>query len=467
MDLHINLSKRGHLGDEIYRQLRAQIIDGRLPAGTRLPSSRELAERLEVSRNIVIAAFDRLVAEGFAEGRVGAGTYIAEVAARISRRAPNRQALVARAPWRVLTVDARPTVEAQYDFRLGSPDPTLFPWDAWRSLVARQLHAKRHRHFADSAGDPALRAAIARHIGASRSVVAGAEDIVITNGAQQALDLVARVLSEPGMTVAIEEPGYPDARIIFELAGAKVVGVPVDREGLDVTKLPPETRLVYVTPSHQFPLGVAMSLPRRTALLAWAEQHRAAIVEDDYDSEFRFDGRPLEPLQSLDRAGRVLYIGTFSKVLQPTLRIGFIVAPASVAPALVTAKRITDSYGPPELQRALAELIDDGAFARHLRKLIRVYRERRDTLVGLIEKHLPLDLWPAQAGLHVAGHFRDRKVDMVKLQRDALAANVAVHTFAPYYQGKPKSGLAFGYGVIDVKKMPEAIRRLAHLLSAR
>lgn len=466
MDLHITLTRRGQLGDEIYGQLRTQIVDGRLPGGTRLPSSRELADRLEVSRNIVITAFDRLIAEGFATTRVGAGTFVAEVASGLARRAPQGHELAPRAIWRDHIVTQTPRTDVTYDLRIGAPDPQLFPWDTWRGLVAKQLRGRRRRFHADPAGAPVLRSAIARHVGASRSIVAGADDLVVTSGAQQALDLVARVLVEPGATVAIEEPGYAEARTIFQLAGARVVPVPVDREGIDVARIPDEARLVYVTPSHQFPLGVAMSLQRRLALLAWAAQHRAAIVEDDYDSEFRFAGRPLEPLQSLDRAGRVLYVGTFSKVLLPTLRLGFVVAPASVIPALTAAKRLTDSYGPPELQHALAEMIDDGTFARHLRKLIRIYRDRRDVLVAAVEAQLGdrVEILPAQAGLHFAAHLRDRRSDVLAIQRRALAAGVAIHTLAPYYLRKARPGLAFGYGMLEAKQVGEAIRRLATVI---
>src|SRR5262249_52248689 len=216
----------------------------------------------------------------------------------------------------------------------------------------------------------------------------GADDVLVTSGAQQAFDLVARVLVEPGATVAVEEPGYPAAHAAFRAAGASVVPVRVDGQGLDVAALPTDARLVYVTPSHQFPLGTVMSLGRRQALLAFCQKRGAAIVEDDYDSEFRFDGRPLEPLQSLDRNGRVVYVGSFSKVLLPTLRLGFVVAPASLMPGLRAAKRVADSHGSTEAQSALAELIDDGLFARHVRRLQRVYRERRDTLALALEREL-------------------------------------------------------------------------------
>ena len=226
-------------------------------------------------------------------------------------------------------------VGARYDFRVGMPDVSIFPLDVWRRLLNRELTRTGigRGEYVGPSGQPVLTEAIARHIGVSRSVRAASSDVLITNGAQQALDLIARVLVEPGDTVAVEEPGYPAARQLFRTHGARVVCVPVDTEGLDVTRLPASARLVYTTPSHQFPMGMSMSLGRRTALLEWAEAHGAVIIEDDYDAEFRFAHRPLEPLQSLDRSGRVLYVGTFAKTMLPALRMGFLVAPASLRKA--------------------------------------------------------------------------------------------------------------------------------------
>jgi len=384
MDLHVSLTRPGRLAADVYEQLRAAILDGRLRAGERLPATRELAERLAVSRNTVLDAYARLTAEGFLAGRIGAGTFVTATQP-VQRAATPASPLRPRPPWRALAWRPAERRGIARDFSVGAPDPALFPWDEWRRLVARRQRRPGNRRdgggYAPPEGDAGLRAAIARHVGLSRSVRAGADDVLITSGAQQAFDLIARVLLEPHACVAVEDPGYPPAQLAFRAHGARVVPVPVDAEGLDVAALPREAKLVYVTPSHQFPLGTPMSLARRLALLAWAERHRAAIVEDDYDSEFRFDGRPLEPLHSLDRSGRVLYVGTFSKVLLPALRLGFVVAPAPLVPALRTARALADSHGAVAPQLALRELIDDGLFARHLRRLVRSYRERRDALV--------------------------------------------------------------------------------------
>jgi GntR family transcriptional regulator/MocR family aminotransferase len=240
----------------------------------------------------------------------------------------------------------------------------------------------------------------------------------------------------------------------------------VDADGLDVDALPDDVRLVYCTPSHQFPLGTVMSLPRRLALLAWAERRNAAIIEDDYDSEFRFDGRPLEPLQSLDRHGRVLYVGTFSKVLLPTLRLGFVVAPASVMSSLQAAKAIADSHGPLDIQLALAELIDDGRFARHVRRLLRVYRERRGRLLDAIDRHLAgaLDVLPSAAGLHLSGLFSDRAIDTDALAVRAQTAGLRIEPLRAYYRSRPRAGLALGFGLIAAESIEPGIKTLAACL---
>lgn len=467
MDLHVSLSGKGHLTADLYRQLKQAILDGRLRPGDGLPATRELARRLEVSRNTVMNAYQQLIAEGFLLGRVGAGSFVAAPPQVQPRRAPTGAALSPRPIWRALRPEPVRSGEAAFDFQLGAPDPALFPWQEWRRLVARQLRGRRPiAGYPAPEGSVRLRAAIARHVGLSRAVRAGADDVIVTSGAQQAFDLIARVLVEPGEIVAIEEPGYPPARRAFEAAGARVIPVRVDAEGLDVAALPERARLVYVTPSHQFPLGVAMSLARRMALLAWAERRRAAIVEDDYDSEFRFDGRPLESLQSLDRSGRVIYVGTFSKVLLPTLRIGFAIAPPSVMAALHAAKSLADSHGQLHDQLALAELIDDGGFARHVRRLVRVYRERRDVVRAAVARELgaAVSVMPSSAGLHVTLLVHDRTIDTETLVERAFAAGVRVESLHLYCRRRPRAGLAFGYGLIPAARIAEGVRRLASCL---
>ncbi|MFC6017867.1 PLP-dependent aminotransferase family protein [Plantactinospora solaniradicis] len=468
MELHVGLTGRGDLAAQIYRQLLAAVLDGRLRPGERLPATRELAERLGVSRNTVAVAYDRLTAEGFLVGRVGAGTYVGSqpVSVPRPRTAPAGSGVRPRALWDSIPAvprDAAPT----YDFRVGTPDPRLFPLQTWRRLVARQLRFStvRSASYAEPAGHPDLRAAIARHIGVSRSVHAGADDILVTQGAQQALDLIGRVMIEPGDRVAVEEPGYPPARRLFTALGARVTGVPVDAEGLDVTALPRDTRLVYVTPSHQYPLGTPMSLARRTALLRWAERHDGVVVEDDYDSEYRFAGRPLEPLQGLDRHGRVIYVGSFSKTLLPMLRIGFLVAPASLQPALHTAKQLTDWYGDLTTQGTLARFIDEGLLARHVRKATREYAARHERVLTVLGERFGdwLRPVPSAAGLHLCARLvPGSAVDLSRVLARARDAGVGVESLASYCADRPaQPGLVIGYGGIPLADVDEGLRRLA------
>ncbi|MEQ4305572.1 PLP-dependent aminotransferase family protein [Plantactinospora sp. B6F1] len=469
MELHIRLTGRGDLTTQIYRQLREAVLDARLRPGERLPPTRELAERLGVARNTVATAYDRLTSEGFLVGRVGSGTYVGDrrlIGEARPRTAPVGRGVRPRPVW-----DSVPEVPRagtlRYDFRVGAPDPALFPLEVWRRLVTRQLRAATVRCPANTepAGHPGLRAALARHLGVSRSVRAGTGDVLVTQGAQQALDLVGRVLIEPGDRVAVEEPGYPPARRLFQTHGARVSGVPVDAEGLVVAALPADSRLIYVTPSHQFPLGVPMSLARRTALLDWAERHGAVVVEDDYDSEYRFAGRPLEPLQSLDRRGRVIYVGSFSKTLLPMLRVGFLVSPASLRPALRTARQLSDWHGDLTTQGALAEFIDEGLLARHIRRTSREYAARHRRILAALATHLGERLHPvpSAAGLHLAARLAPGSTDdLCAVAARARETGVAVESLASYCGERPgQAGLVIGYGGIALADIDEGIHRLA------
>ena len=287
--------------------------------------------------------------------------------------------------------------------------------------------------------------------------------MLVTSGAQQAFDLLGRVFMERGTCVAVEDPGYPPARWAFEAQGARVLPVPVDGDGLRVDRLPEDARLVYVTPSHQFPLGMPMSLSRRVALLEWARRRGAVIIEDDYDSEFRFDGRPLEPLQSLDRHGCVFYVGSFSKVLLPTLRTGFIIGPQSVMGSLRAAKSVADSHGPADIQGALAAFIQDGMFARHLRRLAKVYRERRALLLAAVAREFKgaTRVVPSSAGLHTTLLFADAAQGLEAWAVEGLKEGVRFQTLKPYWQKRCHAGIALGYGLIPASRINEGIRRLA------
>ncbi|MFL6055339.1 MAG: PLP-dependent aminotransferase family protein [Actinoallomurus sp.] len=445
------------------------VLDGRLRPGERLPPTRDLARRLHVSRNTVSVAYERLTAEGFLTARVGAGTFVgnAPAAGTRPRAAPAGGAVRPRPPWDSLAPAPHPTgPPAPYDFGVGMPDGDLFPLTTWRRLLTGELRASalRASGYGDPAGHPGLRAAIARYIGVSRSVRADTDDVLITRGAQQALDLLARVLLTPGDHVAVEEPGYPPARRLFTAHGARVTGVPVDEDGLDVGALPPTARLVYVTPSHQFPLGTPMSAARRTALLAWADRHDAVIVEDDYDSEFRFSARPLQPLQSLDRAGRVVYVGTFSKTLSPLLRAGFLIAPAALQRALRTARQLTDWHGDHAVQAALARLIDSGELSRHVRKATRIYAARHEHLTAALREDFAdlLTPVPSTAGLHLCARLHpDVPADLNAVRVTAFRFGVAAETLSAYCAGdRPQAGLVLGYGMIPADRIPDGLRLL-------
>jgi GntR family transcriptional regulator / MocR family aminotransferase len=467
VDLHVSLEGRGDLTARIYRQLLDAILDGRLRSGERLPPSRELARRLDVARNTVAVAYERLTAEGFLTARVGDGTYVSDEApvATRPRRAPRGSHVRPRRIWDSVPVDLEKPSSA-YNFNVGVPDVGLFPLEAWRRLVARELRYATigSGQYRDPAGHAPLRSAIARYAGVARSVRAGAEDVIVTQGAQQAIDLIGRVIVEPGDLVAVEEPGYPPARQVFQTLGARVVGVPVDAEGLDVSAIPTGVRLVYTTPSHQFPTGVPMSLARRTALLDWARSAGALIIEDDYDSEFRYSTRPLEPLQGLDRDGRVVYVGTFSKTLLPLLRTGYAIAPASLQPALLSAKWLADRHGETFTQAALARLMEEGLLARHVRKASRVYAERHELVLTILRRDFAdwLEVVPASAGLHICTHLRpDVTVDLEAVVDRAAESGVTVESLARYCGARPRqAGLVLGYGGIATERVGPGLKRL-------
>jgi GntR family transcriptional regulator/MocR family aminotransferase len=415
MEVHVNLVGRTDLSGEIYRQLRRAIVERRLRPGDQLPSTRELARPLSVSRTTVTVAYTRLWSEGFVTSQTGAGTFVSRHAATGRRRVPRRTRLTSplrpQPVWESIPLSSAFARSAEFDFRTGIPDVSLFPFESWRRLMVRQFQksAIGSGVYGSPAGHLGLREAIARHIALSRGVLASTEDIVITNGTQQALHIVGRVLLARGDVVAVEDSGYRPPRFLFESLGLRVRGVAVDQHGLVVDQLPSTARLVYVTPSHQYPLGMSMSLGRRLALLEWAEHHSAAILEDDYDSEFCFGGRPIESLQSLDvMRSRVVYVGSFSKTLLPALRLGFLVAPPALRDAVERAKYLTDWHAPLPMQAALATFIEEGLFARHLRKMNSTYRARHDTLTSILARDFAayLDVIPSSAGLHVSATAR-------------------------------------------------------------
>jgi GntR family transcriptional regulator / MocR family aminotransferase len=467
-EVHVSLTGREDLSGEIYRQLRRAILDGRMRPGDALPPSRELARQLGISRTTVTVAYDKLWSEGLVSARVGAGTFVSEAVAGASAATNSTTSpglLRPRALWDAFGLPTALDRPAAFDFRTGVPDVSLFPFAAWRRLISQHLGLQSvTRPYGHPAGDPGLRCAIARHIGITRGIPAAADDVVITSGTQQALDVIARALLAPGDCVAVEDPGYLPARRLFQSLGGRIVGAPVDREGLLVEHLPDEARLVYVTPSHQYPLGMPMSFRRRLALIEWSRRHTAAIIEDDYDSEFRFGGRPVEPLRTLDTDGLVIYVGSFSKTLLPVLRLGFILAPPSLRGALNKAKYVADWHTSTLAQAALAGFIDGGGLARHVRRVKSVYRRRHDLIGHLLVRDFPehVQLIPSAVGLHMTALARQASTEQIGLVVErAWEAGVAVQQLSSFAGDRPApAGLVLGYGAIPTDRIEEGLRRL-------
>ncbi|MEU7768210.1 PLP-dependent aminotransferase family protein [Nocardia sp. NPDC049190] len=351
----------------------------------------------------------------------------------------------------------------RYDLRPGIPDMSLFPYTTWRRLTTQSLRASSMGTgmLSDPAGPPTLRAALSRYIDVSRDVHASAEHIVVTQGIQQALDLVGRVLLRPGDCVAVEDPGYPKVRDLFRAIGAEVVGVPVDSEGLRVDRLPDDARIVYVTPSHQFPLGIPMSLARRVELLEWARNRDAVVIEDDYDTDFRYSGGVLKPLHSLDPAGRVVYIGTFSTTLLPVLRLGFMAAPGSLSTALRTAKFIVDRHSPEPGQAALAGFIEEGLLAKHIRRMRSEYRARHDRIVTLLESDFvdTMAIIPSAVGLHVAA-WTAPNIDASAVAIRARQLGIHVLPLSQFRMSDGPDGLILGYGALPLSDVDKALTLL-------
>jgi GntR family transcriptional regulator/MocR family aminotransferase len=471
-ELPIRLPTRGshQILRALHQQLRAAIVDGRLRPGLRLPSTRALAASHGISRNTAVAAYDLLLSEGYVSVRQGSGCYVAQA---LSRPAPGRMRAGnttadrrlsnfwrGRRAWRRAGLPESPP----YWFRLGVPDTGLFPYDIWRRLSNRALRSlSRSQVSRDPQGLPALRDAIAKHVSVSRAVACRPDDVLVTSGAQQAFDLLARVLaSGRRTTVAIEDPSYPPMRAVFEAAGAKLIPVPVDTDGMLIDRLPSQARVVCVTPSHQFTLGSAMSMERRMALLEFARENDTVVIEDDYDCEFRFDGRPLDALQTIDRHESVFYVGTFSKSMFPEIRLGFIVAPPWALEALVAAKQNSDLLSPFLVQHTLAAFIAEGHLARHIRKMRSVYSQRRRRLLDGLQRDFArwLSPVPAFAGLHLAALLRHSE-DADEVVRRARDRGVGVSSVASYSVGRPDSqALIFGYGAIDEQAIARGLSEL-------
>ncbi|CAN7597685.1 PLP-dependent aminotransferase family protein [Trinickia sp. LjRoot230] len=475
----MHLERAGHetLVQRLHQQLRSAILERRIAAGVSLPATRRVASAYGVSRNTVVAAYDLLMAEGYLITRAGAKAVVADVGQM--RQTPSRKATVRQASrlapdWHQRAPGASRSIEvstAKGGFQLGVPDHRHLPLTVWRRLLGQtsRLSGASAFDYPSAEGPPLLRAAIAQHIAYARAVVCSADDIVVTSGAQQAFDLLARILVTSGRTkVAVEDPGYPPLRAAMLAAGAQLVAIPVDEEGMIVERLPLDVRVVYVTPSHQFPTGVVMSMQRRLALLNFARTHGAVIIEDDYDGEFRYGAQPLDALQTLDRDGSVVYVGTFSKSLFPSLRIGYLVAPPWACDALAWAKRCADAAGNVQLHETLARFILDGHLARHVRSMRKHYAARREAMLDALQLRLGdwFDAIPAQAGIHLCARYR-RRNDASRLLphvRRFAAGAQPVSDFLFESDTRAAAGIAFGFGCIEADEIDVSLSRLAQAL---
>lgn len=476
MLLAIPLTKNMPLSRQIYSRLRERILSGSLRAGAKLPSTRDLAEQLEVSRTVVLVAYDQLLAEGFAAGRKGSGTYVSKHVAAGSRIRPPKSAPLqisnfgasAAASWSRMNFPPRTEKRLPYDFAYGRSDVEKFPFALWRRLLLRcaRKASVSHLDYGPTGGSVALREALCGHLKRARAVECEPSQITIVNGSQQALDLIARVLIEKGDPVAIEEPGYQGAREVLRAAGTNLIPVSVDVDGLIPKKLPGKARIAFVTPSHQFPTGAILPLARRLELLEWAKRANAVIVEDDYDGEFRYEGQPLESLQGLDREGRVIYIGTFSRTVFSALRIGYLISPKRLVPAFTAAKWLCDRHTATLEQETLAEFISSGMYERYLRRVRKRNAMRRKALLEAIHTHLGIriEMQGDGAGAHVVLWPR-RKVNESAVIAAAEKLGVRVYGIGGYYLRRPqRTGFVLGYSRMSEAQIREGIRRLAEVL---
>jgi GntR family transcriptional regulator/MocR family aminotransferase len=479
----LRLDQRGPLYRQIYRALRDQILKGMRAAGTPVPPSRLLAAELGCSRNVVTLAYDQLLAEGYLQSRRGSGTFVASALTRqrpVEREVPRRSRAKHLSAFseRLLAETDRQRIAWQrgaqvppYDFWYGRPPLTDFPHDTWCRLLGRAARQAtlRRLDYGSPAGATELREAIAAYLQRARGVVCDADQVIVVNGFQQALDLTARVLLNPGDRVVVEEPHYRPARVAFQAVGAEIRGVPVDADGLSVADLPHDnTRLLYVTPSHQFPTGAVLPLPRRLDLLAWARRRDAYVLEDDYNGEYRYSGRAVETLRGLDEHERVLYAGTFSKAMFPALRVGYLVPPPALVQPFVMAKALADAGGPTVVQLALAEFIQGGHFERHVRRARARNALRRGVMIESIGHHLGdrVEIIGANAGLHVMLRLPDVPMRKVReLRHRAEEQGVGVYSAAPFYLEPPANGaLLLGYASLPETEIREGIRRLGRVL---
>jgi GntR family transcriptional regulator/MocR family aminotransferase len=483
--ISINRKAPKALQRQIYDAYRTAIVERSLRSGQRIPSTRVLASELGVSRFPVLNAHAQLLAEGYFESRVGAGTVVSSsIPDQLTTGEPPSRARsaatrsgprpVARRCSALLPALSSPWLSGWGAFGVGQVAVEQFPFQIWSSLVMRRCRSAdaKSLHYGNQAGSQSLRETVATYLRTARSLRCEAEQIMIVSGSQQALEISARVLLDPGSRVWVEEPGYRLARDVFALSGCHLVPVPVDMEGLDVAagiKKCRKARAALVTPSHQFPLGVTMSASRRLRLLDWAQSSGSWILEDDYDSEYRYESMPIASLQGLDANGRVIYIGTFSKVLFPSLRLGYLVIPSDLVDRFLRVRRAMDLGPPTFYQEVLADFIGEGHFARHIRRMRVLYGERRSALVESIHTELgsQVEVLGGEAGMHLTATLRNGGRDLDIAER-AARQNLWLWPLSPSYLGPvSRSGFILGFGSTAVSEIPRAVRKLRHMIGGK
>lgn len=496
MDLAITLDQRSAtpLHKQLYEELRMAILAGRLKPGERVPSTRALSQSLGVSRTTITQSYEQLLSEGYLRAATGSGTFVGCQAPdellksrpveasrpAVARQEARREIELSRYGASITDIVPfePPEPEMPISFKSGRPALEEFPLDLWRRLTLRHYRANDVSlldYANGSQGYEPLREAIAGYLRRSRAVTCEADQVVIVNGSQQALDLIAKLLIDRGDPVAVEDPGYLSARRAFLAQGSELLPAPVDESGIIVDRLNSKTflktkgklKLIYVTPSHQFPTGATLTLPRRLDLIAWAEKMGVMIVEDDYDSEFRYGSRPIPALQSLASGDLVIYTGTFSKALFPALRVGYLVAPAPLARVFARAKWLADRQTPMIEQRVLADFINEGHWERHLRRMRTLYDKRRQALVHALETHFGdrVTIMGENAGMHLMIRLSGKLSDD-EVTRRARLAGVGLVSARLYYLGESRGDeFVLGYSGLSERKIREGVRRLARVIS--
>ncbi|BAB76437.1 PLP-dependent aminotransferase family protein [Anabaena sp. FACHB-709] len=485
MDFAINIDPDAPLPlhRQVYEELRRAILLGRLTSGGKLPSTRSLAQLLGVSRATVTQGYELLLSEGYLETIVGSGTFVCRqlpdellnTAPIESKLQPSNSLVPLSAYGKSLSDKAFlriPEQAVEISFSYGRPAFDQFPIDLWRKLISRHCHSKAEvlDYTDNSLGYQPLREAIAAYLSRSRAVNCQAEQIIIVGGSQQGLDLITRILIDPNDGIAVEEPGYLGARRAFLAQGASLFPVPVDQSGLIVSKLTtgiiPKLKLIYVTPSHQFPTGAVLSLPRRLELLAWAHKTGVMIIEDDYDSEYRYGERPIPALQGLDQGNSVVYVGTFSKVLFPALRLGYLVLPQNLVNIFARAKWLADRQCSLLEQYALTDFITEGHLERHIRRMRSLYNQRRQTLVQSLFSHFGnrAKILGENAGMHLMVKI-DTQISDDEIVQSADLSGVSIGAAYPQYlKDSPGSEFIFGYAELNEQQIQEGVRRLARVI---